>query len=96
MDPAQIPVTFALVGVQKAATSTIAFYLLRHRHVARGERKERHFFDKETRDWDNPDYSGYVSPRRSPHQMIAGDYTPPISSGRRPWSGCTATTRTCG
>ena len=40
-----IPISFALVGVQKAATSTIAFYLLRHRHVSRGERKERHFFD---------------------------------------------------
>ena len=40
-----LPITFALIGVQKGATSTIAFYLLRHRHVARGERKERHFFD---------------------------------------------------
>lgn len=71
-----LPITFALVGVQKAATSTIAFYLLRHRHVARGERKERHFFDKDFLDWDHPDYSGYSSPRRTPRQKIAGDYTP--------------------
>jgi hypothetical protein len=71
-----IPISFALVGVQKAATSTIAFYLLRHRHVSRGPRKERHFFDKEFLDWENPDYSAYVSPRRTPQQRLAGDYTP--------------------
>ena len=71
-----LPISFALVGVQKAATSTIAFYLLRHRHVSRGERKERHFFDKDFLDWDNPDYSDYSSPRRTPRQKIAGDYTP--------------------
>ena len=47
---------------------TIAFYLLRHRHVSRGPRKERHFFDKEFLDWENPDYSAYVSPRRTPQQ----------------------------
>ena len=71
-----LPISFALVGVQKAATSTIAFYLLRHRHVSRGERKERHFFDKDFLDWENPDYSAYTSPRRTPRQKIAGDYTP--------------------
>jgi hypothetical protein len=71
-----IPVTFALVGVQKAATSTIAFYLLRHRQVSRGEKKERHFFDKDFLDWENPDYSHYHAPRRTPGQRITGDYTP--------------------
>jgi len=71
-----LPISFALVGVQKAATSTIAFYLLRHRHVARGERKERHFFDKDFLDWANPDYSAYTCPRRTPRQLVAGDYTP--------------------
>lgn len=77
-EPAEqtLPISFALVGVQKAATSTIAFYLLRHRNVARGERKERHFFDKDFLDWDQPDYSAYNSPIRSPRQRIAGDYTP--------------------
>ena len=75
-DQGTLPITFALVGVQKAATSTIAFYLLRHRHVARGERKERHFFDKDFLDWEKPDYSAYSSPRRTPRQKIAGDYTP--------------------
>jgi hypothetical protein len=75
-DRGTLPITFALVGVQKAATSTIAFYLLRHRHVARGERKERHFFDKDFLDWENPDYSAYHSPRRTERQKIAGDYTP--------------------
>jgi hypothetical protein len=75
-DQGTLPITFALVGVQKAATSTIAFYLLRHRHVARGERKERHFFDKDFLDWENPDYSAYHSPRRTERQKIAGDYTP--------------------
>jgi hypothetical protein len=72
----RIPISFALVGVQKAATSTIAFYLLRHRHVARGQRKERHFFDKDFLDWAHPDYSQYHSPRRTARQLVAGDYTP--------------------
>lgn len=75
-DGGTIPISFALVGVQKAATSTIAFYLLRHRQVSRGERKERHFFDKDFLDWENPDYSAYNSPRRTPGQRITGDYTP--------------------
>ena len=77
-----LPISFALVGVQKAATSTIAFYLLRHRHVARGERKERHFFDKDFLDWENPDYSA-TPPRVAPPARRSPATTPrPTSSGR--------------
>jgi hypothetical protein len=89
-----LPISFALVGVQKAATSTIAFYLLRHRHVSRGERKERHFFDKDFLDWENPDYSAYTSPRRTPARRSPATTPRPTSSGPAPCSACTATTRT--
>ena len=71
-----LPISFAIVGVQKAATSTMHTMLVRHRHVARGTAKELHFFDDERLDWDDPDYSHYVVPRTKGRQRIAGDATP--------------------
>ena len=35
-----LPISFAIVGVQKAATSTLHTMLVRHRHIARGDAKE--------------------------------------------------------
>ncbi len=71
-----LPISFAIVGVQKAATSTMHTMLVRHRHVARGTAKELHFFDDERLDWADPDYSHYVVPRTKGKQRIAGDATP--------------------
>ena len=73
---ATLPITFALVGVQKAATSTIAFYLLRHRHVLAVSARSGTSSTRTSSTGTNPDYSGYTSPRRTPRQKIAGDYTP--------------------
>ena len=56
----QLPISFAIVGVQKAATSTLHTMLVRHRHIARGDAKELHFFDDERLDWSAPDYSRYA------------------------------------
>jgi len=71
-----LPISFAIVGVQKAATSTLHSMLVRHRHIARGQAKELHFFDDERLDWSAPDYSHYVVPRTHESQRVAGDATP--------------------
>jgi hypothetical protein len=71
-----LPISFAIVGVQKAATSTLHSMLVRHRHIARGDAKELHFFDDERLDWSSPDYTRYRVPRSHEEQRIAGDATP--------------------
>lgn len=72
----QLPISFAIVGVQKAATSTLHSMLVRHRHIARGDAKELHFFDDERLDWSAPDYGHYGVPRTDLGQLMAGDATP--------------------
>jgi hypothetical protein len=70
-----IPIRFAIVGVQKAATSTLFRLLAEHRRIAGGPEKELRFF-MEDRDWDHPDYTSYCRPRRSAKADVAGDATP--------------------
>lgn len=86
----RIPITASIVGVQKAATSTMHTMLTRHRLVAptfandpaRADRrwhfagKELHFFDDEERDWSAPDYSHYYGTKVAEQQEIALDATP--------------------
>jgi hypothetical protein len=72
----RIPINAAVVGVQKAATSTLHTLLAQHPAVARTAQKELHFFDDESRDWDSPDYSTYTARRTSREQTIACDATP--------------------
>jgi hypothetical protein len=72
----RVPVNFSIVGVQKAATSTIYMMLTAHRNVARGPEKEMRVFIMDHLDWDRPDYSGYVRPGLNEHQTWAGDATP--------------------
>lgn len=76
MNDAFLPITYSIVGAQKAATSTLHSLLVRHRQVAAPARKELHFFDDENADWSAPDYSGYHVARRADPQRIAGDSTP--------------------
>ncbi|UYM07450.1 sulfotransferase family protein [Solicola gregarius] len=71
-----LPITFSVVGVQKAATTTLYTLLGRHRRIVRGEIKERHFFDDETLEWDPPDYADYHAIPTKPWHRIAGDMTP--------------------
>ncbi len=86
---ARIPITYSIVGVQKAATSTMHTMLGKHpevaptfqRNEAKAEKwhfahKELHFFDDEARDWAHPDYSDYFGSALTPEQRIAGDATP--------------------
>ncbi len=86
----RIPITASIVGVQKAATSTMHTMLTRHRLVAptfqndpaRAGRKwhfagkELHFFDDEERDWSAPDYAHYYGSKTQEQQEIALDATP--------------------
>src|SRR4051794_32404621 len=76
MASGRIPINCALVGVQKAATSTLRSLLVQHPAVARTRKKELHFFDDESRDWDRPDYSRYAAKRTSDNQTVACDATP--------------------
>lgn len=71
-----LPISFAIVGAQKAATSTLYRRLVRHPHVVAGPEKEMRFFLEDWRDWQNPDYTDYVRPAMSARARIAGDATP--------------------
>lgn len=73
---AQVPINVAIVGAQKAGTSSLFDLLRRHPEVCPGPRKEWHLFDDEKRAWDTPDYSDYRAPARSERQRIAIDGTP--------------------
>lgn len=72
-----LPYSFAIVGVQKAATSTLSEALALHPHIAHAPRKELQFFNREDYDWSAPDYDrDYRAPRRSESEVIVGDATP--------------------
>jgi hypothetical protein len=70
-----VPIRFAIVGVQKAATSSLYAMLVRHPRIVGGPQKELRFFF-EDQDWDHPDYSTYCRPRLEAGADLAGDATP--------------------
>ena len=72
----RIAVNVAIVGAQKAGTSSLFDLLRRHPEVCPGPRKEWHFFDDEKRSWDHPDYTDYRVTARSERHRIAIDGTP--------------------
>lgn len=54
------PIVDVIVGgVQKAGTTSLAHYLTEHPGLLSPTRKETHFFDNESIDWDCPDYSSF-------------------------------------
>lgn len=75
-DERLLPVSFAIVGAQKAATSTLHTMLVRHRHIARGDTKELHVFDDERLDWSRSPRERLLVRATRPSQRIAGDATP--------------------
>ena len=50
-------VNFFVIGAQKAGTTALERFLRQHLDIQMGRHKELHFFDNETLDWTNPDYS---------------------------------------
>lgn len=55
-----------MAGVQKAGTSTLYRVLVAHQSIARAPQKEWHFFDDDSLDWSDPDFTGYEVARRGP------------------------------
>jgi hypothetical protein len=75
--PGTMAYNYAIVGVQKGGTSTLAVTLNQHRLVCQPPDKERHYFDDETVDWSAPDYGrDYTAPRRAPIHRLVGDASP--------------------
>jgi hypothetical protein len=70
-----VPITFAVVGVQKAATTTLYQTLTHHPQIVSGPQKEMRYFIEEEQDWSAPDYSTYRRPLLSGGE-VAGDATP--------------------
>lgn len=75
-EPDSLPFSFSIVGAQKAGTTSLAFAMFKHPLICRPPKKEMHFFDNESYDWEQPDYSDYRCPRRRRKQRVAGDATP--------------------
>lgn len=73
-----VPLGYAIVGAQKAATSFLAGVISRHPEVARSPRKEWHLFDDERRDWRTEPVTAEQCRVRSrrPGERISGDATP--------------------
>lgn len=69
-----LPITFSIVGVQKAATTTLFRLLSAHPDVEGGADKEMRFFIQ-AHDWSDPPYEIYRRPLRRGGR-IAGDATP--------------------
>jgi Sulfotransferase domain len=52
-----VQVDFFIVGVQKGGTTALDSFLRRHPQIQMAKVKEVHFFDDESADWSEPDYS---------------------------------------
>ena len=79
---------FLIAGVQKGGTSALHHYLRRHTQICLPERKEMHFFDNDTLDWNHPRYDLYHAEfPGTPHDSQVGEATPnyvywPPAAGR--------------
>ena len=69
--------SFLVAGVQKSGTTALYWYLKEHPHLWLNRRKELHFFDDETIDWAEPDYTTYrPDDRGRSKSTLAGEATP--------------------
>ena len=71
-------VAFFIPGVQKGGTTALDELLRQHPAIAMARGKEAHFFDKDTLDWDRPDYGPYHQryPSADQGERLRGDATP--------------------
>lgn len=73
----QTKISFLICGTQKGGTTALAEYLRLHPQLHIPARKELHFFDNETRRWDQPPYWHYHRfHRHSGPGELWGDATP--------------------
>jgi len=71
-------VDFLIPGMQKAGTTVLAAFLGAHERIFMSQRKELHFFDRETDGfWDAPDYTAYeASFADAAPDQLCGEATP--------------------
>ncbi len=69
-------VSFIIAGVQKGGTTALDKFLRSHPQLAMPKRKEVHFFDDETIDWNSPDYSRYLAFFAPSEGQLLGEATP--------------------
>ncbi len=63
-------------GAQKSGTSTLDAWLRLHPGIRMSEVKETHFFDDESRDWENPDYRDLEELLPEGTGFLRGESTP--------------------
>ena len=69
-------VNFVIAGAQKAGTTALFEYLTEFDDLCLSRVKEAHFFDDETRDWEQPDYADYHAMFDAPGGRPCGEATP--------------------
>jgi hypothetical protein len=67
---------FLIAGAQKGGTCTLDAIFRKHPQIQMARRKETHFFDDESRNWDVPDYARLHSYFRASGQRLRGEATP--------------------
>lgn len=67
---------FVIAGAQKAGTSTLDALLRFHPQIQMASRKETHFFDDESLNWEAPDYGKLDGYFTEAHQGLRGEATP--------------------
>lgn len=72
----QLRYGFAIVGVQKAGTSTLSQAITEHPQVVRAPRKEATYFNSLTIDWSRPPHDQHVVARQTAGELVVGDATP--------------------
>lgn len=71
-----MPQKFFIVGAQKAGTTALHKYLSRHSQLSLSVKKELHFFDDETRDWERPSYQSLETGMGCSSGKTCGEATP--------------------
>lgn len=67
---------FAVAGVQKGGTTTLAKLLRHHPRIQMASVKETHFFDDEGRDWSISDYEALHARFPADDERLRGEATP--------------------
>lgn len=67
---------FLIAGAQKGGTCTLDAIFRKHPQIQMARRKETHFFDDESRNWNVPDYAKLHGYFGAPGQRLRGEATP--------------------
>ncbi len=70
------PLAFVVGGAQKSGTTTLDALLRLHPALQMARKKETHFFDDETLDWNAPDYRPLDACYDAPNGRMRGEATP--------------------